>query len=84
MVRQKDNVSIYKVPGEKTGRNYYVELLRLQNNYYGNPRYEAHLIRVDIVEQYNYCGAFVYRFTGHYLDDINEAKWIVNYHENKK
>lgn len=81
MVRQKDNVAIYKVTTEK--HNYYVELLKLHNNYDGNPRYEAHLIRADLVEQYNYCGAHVYRFTGHYMDDINEAQWIVEYHEKK-
>ena len=81
MVRQKDNVAIYKVTTEK--HNYYVELLRLQNNYYGTPRFEAHLICVDKVEQYNYCGAHVYRFTGHYMDDIKEVHWIVDYHEKK-
>ena len=81
MVRQKDNVSIYKVTTEK--RNYYVELIRLQNNYYGTPRFEAHLIRTDMVEQFKYCGAHVYSFTGHYMDEIEEANWIVQYHEKK-
>lgn len=81
MIRQKDNAGVYKV--ETDSRKYYVELIRLQNNYYGTPRFEAHIIRVDSIEQYDYCGAIVYRFNGHYLTDMEEAKFIVDYHEKK-
>jgi hypothetical protein len=84
MVRQKDNVAVYKITGEKTGRNYYVELLHLQNNYYGNPRFEAHIISIEHIEKYDYCGAWVYRFTGHYFSEQEECNWIVGYHEKKK
>jgi len=83
MIRQRDNVAIYRVFSEKSGTLYFVELLRLQNNYYGNPRFEAHIIRPDNVNKYGYCGAHVFRFTGHYLGDDVEAKWIIDYFEKK-
>lgn len=83
MVRQRDNESIYKVVSSFTNRHYYVELIRLQNNYYGNPRFEAHIISLEHIEKYNYCGAWVYRFTGHYYDDQAECDFIVSYHEKK-
>ena len=83
MIRQRDNVAIYKVVSENTNLEYYVELLRLQNNYYGNPRFEAHILKTELIKKYGYSGAWVYRFTGHYLDDYEECKFIVNYHEKK-
>ena len=83
MIRQRDNVSIYKIVSQDTGKQYYVELLRLQNNYYGNPRFEAHIISIEHIEKYNYCGAWVYRFTGHYCGDQGECDFIVAYHEKK-
>lgn len=83
MVRQRDNTGVYKVTSTFTGKQYYVELIRLQNNYYGNPRFEAHIISIERIEKYGYCGAWNYRFTGHYLDDIDECKFIVEYHEKK-
>ena len=83
MVRQRDNVAVYKVISKNTGAKYYVELLRLDNNYYGNPRYEAHIIRVDFLEECDYCGAHVFRFTGHYMSEQDECDWIVDYFEKK-
>lgn len=81
MIRQRDNIGVYKVVTDS--RVYYVELIHLENNYYGTPRFEAHIIRIDLINQYDYCGAYVYRFTGHFMDDIEESKFIVNYHEKK-
>ena len=81
MIRQKDNTSVYKVVTDN--RTYYVELIRLQNSYYGEPRYEAHIIRIDIIEECNYCGAYVYRFGGYHGGNEYEAKFIVDYHEKK-
>lgn len=81
MVRQKDNVAVYKIVTEK--RAYYVELFHLKNTYNGVARFEAHIIRTNIVEHYDYCGAHVYRFTGHCSSELDEAKFIVNYHERK-
>ena len=83
MVRQRDNVGVYKVVSKDTKRIYYVELIGLQNNYYGQSRFEAHIIRTDLIEQYDYCGAYVYRFTGHCAGNEYEADWIVQYHEKK-
>ena len=83
MVRQKDNTSIYKVVSPTTNNHYYVELIRLQNNYFGSSRFEAHIISIEHIEKYDYCGAWVYRFTGHFMDDKQECDFIVAYHEKK-
>lgn len=83
MIRQRGNVAIYKVISEETNKLYFVELLRLDNNYYGNPRYEGHIIRVENVMEYGYCGAHSFRFTGHYFGDEKEAQWLVSYFEKK-
>jgi hypothetical protein len=79
MVRQKDNRAAYPVT---TDNHYIVTLERLQNNYYGNPRFEAAIINLDHAAG-GYVGAHVYRFTGHYMDEYKEARWIVDYHEHK-
>lgn len=83
MIRQKESVLIYKVVSSFTNNHYYVELLRLQNNYYGNPRFEAHIISLEHIEKYGYCGAWVYRFTGHFISEQAECDFIVGYHEKK-
>lgn len=83
MIRQKDNEAIYKVTSDTTGVKYYVELMRLQNNYYGNPRFEAHILNTELIEKLNSTCACVYRFTGHFCGDYEECKFIVAYHEKK-
>ena len=78
MVRQRDNRSAYTVTLES---HYIVTLERLQNSYYGNPRFEAGIINLD--KMGGYIGVHVYRFTGHYMDEYQEARWIVEYHVKK-
>lgn len=83
MIRRRDNISIYKVVSQDTGNHYCVELLRLENNYYGNPRFEAHIISINSIEKYDDYVAWVYRFTGHYYGNKEEAEFIAAYHEKK-
>lgn len=78
MVKQRDNRATYRV---KSRCNYLVTLTRLKNTYCGQPRYEASIIKTDVLG--SYIGTFVYRFTGHYMSEIDEARFIVEYHENK-
>lgn len=78
MTRQRDNRATYRVNSK---HHYLVTIERLQNGYCGNPRFEATIINLDIEDIY--IGSFVYRFDGHYMDEQNEASWIVDYHEKK-
>ena len=78
MVRRRDNRGSYRVNSK---HHYIVTMVRLENNYYGNPRWEATIINLDNIETFIY--APVYRFTGHYMNEQHEAEWIVNYYENK-
>lgn len=77
MIIRRDNVAVYRLTTENN--HWLVELKRLQNTYCGNPRFEATLINLDKCD--TYVGGFVYRFTGHYMDEYDESKWIVNHHE---
>ena len=59
----------------KDGETYIVTLSRVKKDVNNNPRYEAEIIVIAD----NYLSlAYVYRFTGHYMDDREEAKWIVD------
>lgn len=79
MVRRRENKATYRIYSNSF---YLVTLTRLENNYYGNPRYEAIIINLHCAG--TYITSLVYRFTGHYMDDIKEAEWIVKYHETHK
>ena len=78
MTKQRDNRATYRI---KSRKNYLVTIQHLKNTYMGESRYEATIINVDI--QGTYIGSFVYRFTGHNMSEIDEARFIVNYHESK-
>lgn len=82
MVRQKDNVAVVKVVTDL--EKYYVTMLRLNNTYSGQPRWQATIIRTSYVEKFGeHVGAHVFRFSGHYGNTEQEAEWIVNYFEKK-
>jgi hypothetical protein len=82
MVRQKDNVSVVKVVTDLD--KYYVTMLRLNNTYSGQPRWQATIIRTLYVEKFGeHVGAHVFRFGGHYGNEEQEAEWIVKYFEKK-
>lgn len=77
MTRRMDNAAVYRVTTDFA--HWLVELKRLKNTYDGASRYEATLINLDHCD--TYVGGFVYRFTGHYCGDLDEARWIVNKYE---
>ena len=78
MTTRRGNRATYRVT---TTRHWLVTLERLANTYSGNPRFEATLINLDNDDVF--IGSFVYRFTGHYMDERAEAEWIVKHHEAK-
>ena len=79
MIRQKDNKACYRV----AAKNHYIVVLdRLGTNYNGILRFEATIINLDKMYD-NYCGGHTYRFTSHHLCELDEAIFIVNYHEKK-
>ena len=85
MTRQFDNVSSYLVTKSNSigSWKYSVTLIRLKNTYAGNPRFKAILTNLDQLENYDYAGSHVYTFTGHYMDDVGEANFIVEHHLKK-
>lgn len=78
MTKRQNNRTSYRV---NSIYHYIVTLERLANTAYGNPRYEATIINID--NEDIYLCSYVYRFTGHYMDEISEAKWIVKHHESE-
>ena len=78
MITQRDNRATYRII---SNHHYLVTINRLKNDYYGNPRFEATIINLDVDNVY--IGSFVYRFSGHHFNEYEEAKSIVKYHEEK-
>lgn len=78
MVRKGNFESNYRVTTDKA--HYIVTLKRLKNTVAGNPRFEARVLNMDY-----FSGTFaysrVYRFTGHYMSEYDEARWIAEYYE---
>lgn len=77
MIKRLTNKNSYKV------NNYMVTIERVKNNVYGNPRYKATLINLDCNNPDNYYYTACYTFTGHYYNELDEVKFIVNYHNKK-
>jgi len=77
-MRRLNNGSTYKV---QTKRGVYAVVLeRLKNGNYGQPRFKAHVITLEVFGDTiptNYLFTRVYTFTGHYMNDEGEAEWIV-------
>ena len=81
MTKRLNNVSVYRITTNNS--NYIVQLERLKNTYAGTPRFKATITNMNtFTDNFNYSP--VYTFTGHYIEECEEAKHIVNYHENKK
>ena len=79
MIKRLNAVNTFEVK-DKIDRKWIIVLEHLKNTNMGCPRFKATLIMQDgmvsNVAKYN----VVYQFTGHYLNDYDEAKWILNYH----
>lgn len=82
MLRRLVNGTTYLVTTERG--SYAVNLEHLRNTYSGNPRFKAKVIVLKVngeVRNDDYAFTAVYSFTGHYLNDYDEAKWIVERYE---
>lgn len=82
MTKRLNNVNTYKITTSRA--NYAVVLERIKNDTYGNPRFEARVIVLEVFGDYvnpDYCYTSHYRFSGHFRDEIEEAKMIVEEYE---
>ena len=79
MIRRKNTISVYFVQTDT--KEYIVTLEKLKNDTNGNPRFKAVLISLDSRTSDDYYNV-VYTFTGHYCSEMQEARYIVNYHCN--
>ncbi len=91
MFRRMENKGTYVVESS-SGKLYMVTLTRLKNNGYCNLRYEVSVIELPAPlwmlgkEQevsVQYIATYVYRFDGHYMNELDECHWIVNEHERR-
>ena len=81
MTKRLDNISSYRI---ETDRNtYIVTMERLHNDVNGCPRFEARIICFDSGISEGFY-TVKYRFSGHYFNEVDEAKWIVSHYENGK
>lgn len=79
MTKQYINKAAYRV----TLKNHYIVIICFDhwtNN--GNAVYDAEIINLDKFSD-TWSGAHHYRFTGHQLGEVQEARWIAEYHEKK-
>jgi len=80
--RQKTNPSAYKV--ETFRGTYAVTLERLHNTEAGAPRFKAQVITLQVRGEEPPEADFfatAWTFTGHYIQEREEAKWIVEHYE---
>ena len=86
MLRRNTQESVYIITGCK--HTYTVILERLHNSNCGCPRYKARLIvweetkegKAKVQDGLSLYSA-VYTFSGHYLNELGEARWIVEQYE---
>lgn len=79
MIKQYNNRSAYRI----TLENHYIVIISFDhftNN--GNAVYDAEIINLDRFTDTR-GGAHHYRFTGHSMGEAEEARWVVQHHENK-
>ena len=83
MTKRMNNKNSYMIKTVKA--DYIVTLTRLKNTYSGNPRFEANIMMIKDYTNETINNDFVYtvcyRFNGHYMDELNECRYIVEYHE---
>lgn len=78
-IMREDNRSTYII--RTALGNYAVTLWRLKNDINGNPRWEANVM---VMNGNDYWFTAVYRFAGHYYNEQDEARWIVERYEKDK
>ena len=88
MIKRKNQISAYQLLGNKGA--YIVAIEHLHNTESGCPRFRACIMKLEENQDGKLCLKegeslynAVYHFTGHYLNERGEARWILDYHENK-
>lgn len=78
-MKKLDSASTFEIK-DNTERKWLVVLEHLKNTKMGCPKFKAILIlQNETFSNTSICNA-VYQFKGHYLNDYDEAKWILDYH----
>jgi len=83
-MRRRYNKNTYKVNTDR-GR-YAVTLDRLKNGVNGNPRFSANVLVLEVFgERMDDSFIFTanYTFNGHYMSEIDEARFIVEHYEDE-
>lgn len=81
-MRRLDNLSAYILTTDRG--EYCVTMQRIKNNRDGNPRFKAYITTIKLktgVYLSNTRNTVVYTFTGHYMSEEGEAKWILERYE---
>lgn len=81
MTKRFTNSTVYLVQREHT---YAVTLTRINNDVNGNPRYKAEFFDTHYLASDGLACVIHYTFTGHYMSELKEAEWIVDYHINQE
>jgi hypothetical protein len=84
MKRSENNHSTFEIITDRA--RYAVDLEHLKNTKYGNPRYKAIIIVLEVFGQPHNPGSFysvIYQFNGSYIGDRCEAEKAVNAYENE-
>lgn len=81
-MKRLNNKSTYEVITKRA--RYAVTLERLKNTNAGNPRFSANIITLEVFGENpatEYFYTVCYRFNGHYMNDLDEAREVVRQHE---
>ena len=83
-MKRLENLATYKI--ETTRATYFVTMIHLRNTNAGAPRFQANIITAALKNgpvNENYYYTVSYTFKGHYYNELDEARYIVEYHENE-
>lgn len=79
MIKKKPMINVFRF-FSFDDNDYIVTLKQLKNTNTGCPRYEAVIVEgVNHFQEKSMSNA-VYTFTGHYLCEREEARWILHHH----
>lgn len=78
-MKKLDSASTFEIK-DNIERKWLVVLEHLKNTKMGCPKFKATLILQNETFSNTSIYNAVYQFKGHYLNDYDEAKWILDYH----
>lgn len=83
-MRRYDNLSTYVI--DTNHGKYAVTMERIKNTPDGGPRFKALITNIapnesDTISPFVARNTYVYTFKGHYMSDEEEAKWVLERHE---